>query len=548
MCSGYFGSEEPNQISIFALLTAMRIEADFLVVGSGIAGLWYALKVAGSGSVAIITKTDIEETNTLYAQGGIAAVMYEPDSIEKHVHDTLIAGDGFCDEEIVRMVVSEAPACIAELIEAGVEFDRAGDGRYDLGREGGHSERRVLHYKDCTGEMIQRTLVDRVRQHPNITLYENHFAIELITQHHLGEKVCSRRKDIECYGVYAADLKKKRVVTFISGVTVIATGGAGSVYQTTTNPDIATGDGIAMVYRAKGEIENMEFFQFHPTSLYNPGVRPSFLITEALRGYGARLKNSSGEKFMKGYDPRGSLAPRDVVARAIDSEMKVRGDDYVYLDASHLDANGLKSNFPNIYEHCLSLDIDITREMIPVVPAAHYMCGGIKVDKNGRASINRLYAIGETSSTGLHGANRLASNSLMEAVVYAHRAAADSASRSRTISHIAGQIPGWNYEGTSHNEEMVLITQSLREVQMIMSNYVGIVRSDLRLQRAMVRLEILYRETEELYKKSHISAPLCELRNMINVAYLIIKMARVRSESRGLHYSIDYPRREGSEF
>jgi L-aspartate oxidase len=403
----------------------MRIKTDFLVIGSGIAGLSYALKVADMGSVAIVTKTEIEETNTLYAQGGIAAVMYEPDSVEKHVQDTLIAGDGFCDEDIVRMVVSEAPERITELIEAGAEFDRTIDGRFDLGREGGHSEYRVLHHKDCTGEMIQRTLVKRVRQHPNITIYENHFAIEIITQHHLGEKVTRTREDVECYGAYVAALESNRVVTFLSGITVIATGGAGSIYQTTTNPPIATGDGIAMIYRAKGQIENMEFFQFHPTSFYNPGARPSFLITEALRGYGAVLRNSSGEEFMKRYDSRESLAPRDIVARAIDNEMKVRGEDYVYLDATHLDADALKSGFPNIYEHCLDNGIDITRDMIPVVPAAHYLCGGIRTNSNGRSSIARVYALGETTSTGLHGANRLASNSLMEAVVFAHRAAFD---------------------------------------------------------------------------------------------------------------------------
>lgn len=526
----------------------MRLRTDFLVIGSGIAGLSFALKAAAYGKVTIVTKSTVEETNTRYAQGGIASVMYPPDSFDKHVKDTIIAGDGFCNEEVVKMVVSEAPSRIAELIEAGAEFDRRTDGLFDLGREGAHSEHRILHHKDNTGEMLQLTLVRSARNHPNITILEHHFAIEIITQHHLGEQNITRsRTDIQCYGAYVADLAGNRVLTILSPVTLMSTGGAGSVYQTTTNPEIATGDGIAMVYRAKGIVENMEFVQFHPTSLYNPGPRPQFLITEALRGYGAILKNSAGEKFMNRYDQRGSLAPRDIVARAIDNEMKTRGEDYVYLDCTHLDTAGLKEHFPNIFDHCMGIGIDITRDMIPVVPAAHYLCGGIKVDMNGRSSIHRLYAVGECSSTGLHGANRLASNSLMEAVVYAHRAAIDAISGFKSIP-LEERVPDWNYEGTSHNEEMVLITQSYREVQSIMSNYVGIVRSDLRLQRALARLEIIYRETEDLYKKSYISARLCELRNMINVGYLIIKMASRRHESLGLHYSIDYPRRKGSEF
>jgi L-aspartate oxidase len=539
--------DEPDQFYIFAFMT-MRLRTDFLVIGSGIAGLSFALKAAEHGTVAIVTKSTIGETNTRYAQGGIAAVMYDPDTIEKHVHDTMVAGDGFCDERVVRMVVSEAPARIEELIRFGAEFDKRADGLYDLGREGGHSEHRILHHKDNTGAMIQQALVESVSSHPNITVYEHHFAIEILTQHHLGEQHITRaKKDIQCYGAYVADLKENRVTTFLSRVTVMATGGMGSVYLTTTNPEIATGDGIAMVYRAKGQIENMEFVQFHPTSLYNPDVRPSFLITEALRGYGAILKISTGEEFMQRYDTRGSLAPRDIVARAIDNEMKIRGEDFVFLDCTHLEPNGLKEHFPNIYEHCLGIGIDITKDMIPVVPAAHYLCGGIKVDMEGRSSIDRLYALGEVSSTGLHGANRLASNSLMEAVVYAHRAAIDAIGRADKIT-VEERIPDWDYEGTSHNEEMVLITQSYREVQMIMSNYVGIVRSDLRLERAKARLEIIYKETEDLYKKSYISARLCELRNMINVGYLIIKMAQNRHESLGLHYSLDYPKRKTSEF
>ncbi len=525
----------------------MAEQTDFLVIGSGIAGLTFALKAAEKGKVYLISKVGIDETNTKYAQGGIASVMYHPDSLEKHVRDTIEAGHGFCNEEVVRMVVSEAPERIRELVSMGVKFDRNSDGRYDLAREGGHTEHRILHHKDNTGEIIQKTLSERVRKHPNIKVYKKHFAVDLITQHHLGELVNRTRKDICCFGAYVFDTENEKVSTVLSKITVVATGGIGNLYQTTTNPVIATGDGIAMVYRAKGIIENMEFIQFHPTSLYNPGERPSFLITEALRGYGAVLRNSEGEKFMNRYDERGSLAPRDIVARAIDTEMKVRGDDYVYLDCTHLDPDDLVENFPNITSKCLSLEIDITNDMIPVVPAAHYLCGGVKVDINGESTIHNLYAIGEVASTGLHGANRLASNSLMEAVVYAHRAAVNSSAKLETTVY-QESVPEWSLEGTSHPEEMVLVTQNYKEVQMILSNYVGIVRSDLRLDRALRRLEIIYNETEELYKKTFLSRKLCELRNLINVGYLVIKMASERHESLGLHYTIDYPKRIMQKF
>ena len=520
----------------------MKKRTDFLVIGSGIAGLTFALKAAKHGKVSVVTKAAIEDSNTRYAQGGIAAVFSKPDNFEKHISDTLIAGAGICDEEVVRMVVSEAPDRIKDLIDLGVPFDRKDDGTYDLHREGGHSESRILHHKDRTGEAIEQTLIDRARKDPNIEIFEHHFAIEILTQHHLGETVKRNYPDIKCFGAYVADLKNKQVLTFLSRITIVATGGMGNVYMTTTNPEIATGDGIAMVYRAKGTIENMEFVQFHPTSLYNPNARPSFLITEALRGYGAVLRNMSGEEFMKRYDNRESLAPRDIVARAIDNEMKMWGDDHVWLDCRHLEAEGLKREFPNVYEHCLKIGIDITRDMIPVVPAQHFSCGGIKVDMDGQSSIDRLYSLGEASSTGLHGANRLASNSLLEAAVYAHRAAIHSAGRVGGLS-FEERIPDWDYKGTTHLEEMVLITQSIKEVQMIMSNYVGIVRSNLRLERAMVRLEILYQETESLYKRSLISKKICEVRNLINVGYIIIKHAQAREESIGLHYSIDYPKK-----
>lgn len=525
----------------------MKKHTDFLVIGSGVAGLTFALKASKYGKVSIVTKAKLEDSNTRHAQGGIASVFSEPDNFEKHINDTLIAGAGLCNEAVVRMVVGDAPERIKELIELGVPFDKKEDGTYDLAREGGHTEYRILHHKDKTGEAIENTLIERVRKNPDIEIYENHFAIEVLTQHHLGEVVKRNYPGIECYGAYVLDLVNQDVITFLSRVTIIATGGIGNVYYTTTNPEIATGDGIAMVYRAKGTIENMEFVQFHPTSLYDPKTRPSFLISEALRGYGAVLKNMKGENFMERYDSRGSLAPRDITVRAIDTEMKMWGDDHVWLDCRHLDHEGLKDHFPTIYEHCMTRGIDITRDLIPVVPAAHYSCGGIKVDMDGQSNINRLYALGEVSSTGLHGANRLASNSLLEAVVYAHRAALHSGNRLKDID-FEEKIPEWDYKGTTHLEEMVLITQSMRELQMIMSNYVGIVRSDLRLERALVRLDILYKETEDLYKSSLVSRKICELRNLINVGYIIIKFAKNRKESVGLHYSLNYPRRAVTEF
>ena len=527
--------------------TCMKIRCDFLVIGSGIAGLSFALKAAAYGKVCVITKAKMNDCNTNYAQGGIAAVMFEPDNFDKHVRDTMIAGAGYCNEKVVRMVVSEAPERIRELIEMGVDFDKKPDGTLDMAMEGGHTEHRILHHKDSTGAAIEKVLIEKVRENNNISIYEDHFAIDLLTQHNLGEYVTREWKNIECYGAYVADLGTSKVRTFLSKVTVLATGGCGNIYLTTTNPPVATGDGVAMVHRANGVLENMEFIQFHPTSLYNPNVRPSFLITEALRGFGAELLNRAGERFMPKYHVRGSLAPRDVVARAIDNEMKLRGDDYVWLDCTHLEGADLKSHFPHIHEKCMSQGIDLTRDMIPVVPAAHYSCGGVRTDKYARSSIDRLYAIGEVASTGLHGANRLASNSLIEAVVFAHRAAADAVARTENLC-CEEKIPSWNYHGTTHLEEMVLVTQNYREMQMIMSNYVGIVRSDLRLARAKTRLEILYQETEDLYKRSTLSRPLIELRNLIAAGYLVIKMAQNRQESLGLHYSIDYPARPGSEF
>ncbi len=524
----------------------MRKIVDFLVIGSGIAGLSYALKVADHGKVLIITKAKADETATKYAQGGIAAVMYNPDTYAKHIIDTMNAGDDLCNPDIVRIAITESTERVKELVEWGVEFDKKDTGRFDLHKEGGHSEFRVLHYKDQTGAEIERALLSKVKNHPNIDILENHFTVDLITQHHLGIEINRRTHDITCYGAYVLNPETKEIHTILSKVTLLATGGAGQVYGNTTNPEIATGDGIAMVYRAKGVVENMEFIQFHPTTLYNPDEKPSFLITEALRGFGAILKTRTGQEFMHKYDERGSLAPRDIVARAIDNEMKISGDDFVSLDCRHLDPNELIQHFPTIYAKCLTLGINITKEMIPVVPGAHYTCGGIKVDEYARSSIKHLYATGECASTGLHGANRLASNSLLESAVFSHRAALDSGALMRHLE-INHDVPDWNAEGMILNEEMVLITQSLKEVQAIMTSYVGIVRSDLRLQRAFDRLQIIYRETEDLYNKSILTFKLCELRNIINIGYLIIKMALARKESRGLHYSIDYPHPKQNE-
>ena len=514
---------------------------DFLIIGSGIAGMSFALKVANKGKVALVCKSKLEEANTFFAQGGVASVTnLLVDNFEKHIEDTMIAGDSLSDRDAVEKVIRNAPEQINELIGWGVDFDKNESGEFDLHREGGHSEFRILHHKDNTGAEIQDSLIKGVKKHPNITVYENHFAIEILTQHHLGLTVTRQTPDIECFGAYIMNMQTRQIDTFLSKITLMATGGIGAVYQTTTNPLVATGDGIAMVYRAKGTVKDMEFVQFHPTALYNPGDHPSFLITEAMRGYGGTLRTMDGKEFMHKYDKRLSLASRDIVARAIDNEMKNRGDDHVYLDVTHKDAEKTKTHFPNIYEKCLSLGIDITKEYIPVAPAAHYLCGGIKVDTNAHSSIHRLYAVGECACTGLHGGNRLASNSLIEAVVYADAAAKSAVDIIESLSY-QENIPAWNDEGTRSTEEMVLITQSVKEVGQIMSTYVGIVRSDLRLKRAWDRLDILYEETESLFKRSIASRDICELRNMINVGYLIMRQAIERKESRGLHYTLDYP-------
>lgn len=490
----------------------------------------------------MVTKGNEDESNTKYAQGGIAAVWDTADSIEKHVQDTLNAGAGICDEQIVRMVISESKERVQELIDIGTSFDKKNNGEYDLAKEGGHSENRILHYKDATGTEIERALLKKVRSESNISIQDHYFAIDILTQHHLGVDVNSRTPGIKCFGAYVLNTKNGSIETILSKVTVMATGGAGHVYTTTTNPVIATGDGVAMVYRAKGRVKDMEFVQFHPTSLYNPGEHPSFLITEAIRGFGGVLKTQDGKEFMQKYDSRGSLAPRDIVARAIDNEMKTRGDEFVYLDCRHLDRKGFIDHFPNIFNKCMSLGIDPFMKMIPVLPAQHYMCGGILTDENGRSSIENLFAIGECACTGLHGANRLASNSLLEAVVFAHKAFEKSIQDLNNIQFQIG-IPDWNAEGTEQTEEMILITQSQKEVQQIMSNYVGIVRSELRLKRAFDRLEIIYQENERLFDEKILTRKLCELRNLICVGYLIIKHAMAREESIGLHYMVNYKKK-----
>lgn len=528
------------------------METDFLVIGSGIAGLTYAIKTAQyfpDKKITVITKTREDETNTKYAQGGIAGVLNETnDSFEKHIEDTLVAGDGLCNEHIVEIVVKEGVERIKEIIEYGAKFDKDESGEYSLGREGGHSEYRILHHKDVTGKEMERALLDQLSRCNNIELINYCFVVDVITQHHLGYLVTKSTPDITCFGVYVLNLRNNKIEKILSKITLLATGGNGQAYRSTTNPKIATGDGVAMAYRAKGRIENMEFIQFHPTALYEPGVSPSFLITEAVRGDGGILRNKDGEAFMKKYDARADLASRDIVARAIDSEMKRTGTEHVYLDCCHMDKEKFIHHFPNIYEKCKSIGIDVMQQMIPVAPAAHYSCGGIKTDKWGHTSIRNLYACGECASTGLHGANRLASNSLLEAMVFGHRAYLDSVLVIETgekVSLVGGNtdsdVPDWNAKGTTDPKEMILITQSLKELQSIMSDYVGIVRNDVRLQRAMKRLDLLYDETETLYKSTRVSPQLCELRNLITVGYLIVKGAQLRKESRGLHYNTDHP-------
>ena len=510
---------------------------DFLVIGSGIAGLSFALKVADHGSVAVITKKERAESNTNYAQGGIAAVMDAGDSVEKHIEDTLVAGAGLCDREVVEIVVREGPERVRELIELGARFSRE-NGTLHLGREGGHSENRIVHAADTTGREVERALLTSVAAHPNIQIFEHHFALELITDHHRGRHITRLSPDISCYGAYVLNELNGQVETLLARSVLLATGGCGRVYLHSTNPPIATGDGVAMAYRAKARIANMEFVQFHPTSLYHPDAN-SFLISEAVRGEGGILLNKAGDRFMPEYDERGELAPRDIVARAIDDQLKQRGEDHVYLDISHADPLLIHHHFPNILETCQKFGIDITKEPIPVVPAAHYQCGGVQTDTVGRTSIEGLFACGEVTCTGLHGANRLASNSLLEAMVFSHRAQRVAIDQVKKRSW-QEDIPPWDDSGTEHPQEWVLISHNREELRRVMWDYVGIVRSSLRLDRAFRRTHLLYEETEDFYRRSRVSTGLCELRNLIAVAYLIIRSAQMRRESRGLHYMLDY--------
>jgi L-aspartate oxidase len=515
---------------------------NFVVIGSGIAGLSFALQAAARSSVAIVTKGGRADSNTAWAQGGIASVTSNEDSFELHVKDTLEAGAGLCDERVVRTIVTDGPARIRELIERGVQFDERelpdGSHELDLGREGGHSKRRILHARDVTGREIERALLDSVATHPNITVLENHMGVDLITRGKLGYASEDR-----CLGVYVLDESTGEVLTLRSERLILATGGCGKVYLYTTKPSIATGDGVAMAWRAGARIANMEFIQFHPTCLYHPEAR-SFLISEAVRGEGARLMDERGREFMERYHPKKELAPRDVVARAIDAEMKRTGARCVYLDITHQPPDFVRERFPNIYETCLHYGIDITRQRIPVVPAAHYQCGGVLTDENGASSLRGLYAIGEVACTGLHGANRLASNSLLEACVLAHRCCTAIESKPRVTSDSsldALELPEWT-SGDAHDvDELVVIYHNWDEIRRLMWDYVGIVRTDKRLQRAATRLRNLEREIQEFYWNFKITADLLELRNLATVAALIVDCALLRKESRGLHYTLDYP-------
>lgn len=525
-------------------------KSDYLVIGSGIAGLAFAIKASDFGTVSIVTKKKNFDSSTNYAQGGIASVLSPDDSFENHISDTLKSGAGLCREEAVRILVQEGPERINELIKWGAKFsytkDKDGKIILDLGKEGGHSHNRIVHSTDLTGKEIETSLLYKISLIDNIQVFENHTAIDLLTEHQLEFSQLLKRKKNKshtCYGAYILENATGTVHIFNSAITLLATGGAGQVYLHTTNPQIATGDGIAMAYRAGAFVSDMEFFQFHPTALYseNPGER-SFLISEAVRGEGGVLINSKGKLFMEGVHPLKDLAPRDIVARSIDKELKKSGEKCVYVDITFKDRDFLIKRFPNIYEYCLKSGIDITKEPIPVVPAAHYMCGGIVTDLNGRSSINNLYVSGESACTGVHGANRLASNSLLEAIVFSHRSFEQSVNLISLNSKNKEKIfPEWNKEGTFDLEEWVLIQHNLEEVKRLMWDYVGIVRSDLRLQRAYSRIIFLEQEIQDYYKRSTVSSKLVELRNLATVAKLIIKGALVRKESRGLHYNTDYP-------
>ncbi len=521
----------------------MGIEKDFIVIGSGVAGLTFALKVCKFGSVGIITKDALEESATKYAQGGIASVMAEDDSFELHVQDTMETGRGLCHEDFVRIACREGPARVRELIDLGAQFDRVGGAEFDLGKEGGHSKRRILHANDLTGWEIERTLIEAVHSHDNIEIFEHHMAIDLITRARLEEKIQPGSDQDEVLGLYVLNHPTQKVETMVGQVILMATGGAGKVYLYTSNPDTATGDGIAVAYRAGAQIANMEFFQFHPTCLFHPKAK-SFLISETVRGEGGILRLQNGDTFMENYHSLGCLAPRDVVARAIDYEMKMNGDDYVLLDATHLEGYRIRERFPNIYKTCLKFGFDMSQEPVPVVPAAHYMCGGLVVDVNGQTNIKRLFASGEVCFSGLHGANRLASNSLMEGLVLSHRAVEKAVKLFKETKNFKSpleRIPEWDPGSAVDSDESVVVSHNWDEIRRLMWNYVGIVRSDNRLKRAERRIQLLLEEIQEYYWNFKITKDTLELRNIAITAQLIIQGAMIRKESRGLHYNLDYP-------
>ena len=519
--------------------------SEFLIIGSGIAGLSFALRVAQLGKVIVVTKKQDFESNTNYAQGGIASVINPVDSFDKHIQDTLYAGAGLCQEKVVEKIVQEGPTCIQDLINWGVEFTRDNTGNLELGREGGHSQRRIVHAADLTGKEIELALLQALRNNENVQLLENHIAIDLITQHHLTSRHVVSWGKINCWGAYVLDVNGDCVKKVIAKVTMLASGGTGQVYQHTSNPGIATGDGVCMAYRAGAEIANLEFVQFHPTTFYQPDSHErSFLISEAVRGEGAVLRTQDGKRFMDSYHAMAELAPRDIVARAIDNEMKKRGEPYVWLDITHQSADFLKKRFPTIYQHCQQHGIDIAKNYIPVVPAAHYMCGGVACNVNGQTAIQNLYVAGEVTHIGLHGANRLASNSLLEAVVVAKLAFEKIKSEDAYKANDIPEIPDWDDTGVVRSEETVLISHDRDSIKRLMWDYVGIVRSDRRLERARDRLFFLKKDITDFYRTTRLTADLIELRNLVYVADLIIRCALKRKESRGLHYNIDYPDRD----
>ena len=526
-------------------------KTDFLVIGSGIAGLSYALKAAQFGKVTIITKKQIQKTNTALAQGGVAAVFSKTDSFDLHIKDTLNAGDGLCDTEVAEMVVKDGPQRIKDLVKQGAHFNKKGDGEYDfsLGQEGGHAKKRIVYAQDLTGKEIEDTLVKNVEHNENITILEDHIAVNLITffSSIRSGLVVTQSENI-CCGAYVLNNTSGEIETFYAKITLLATGGSSKVYLYTSNPDIATGDGIAMAYRAGASVANMEFVQFHPTCLYHPEAK-NFLISEAVRGEGALLIDAKGQRFMHKYSPDKELACRDIVARAIDSELKKTGAESVFLDITHKDPDFIRKRFPNIYSKCLDYGIDMTKDPVPVVPAAHYMCGGVATDLNGKTDVQRLYAVGETACTGLHGANRLASNSLLEALVYSHRAFQSSIEEFKTIENtVTEPLDLWDETGITDSDEAIVVSHNWDEIRRLMWNYVGIVRSDKRLQRALRRIRNIQEEINEYYWDFKVTSDLIELRNLATVAELIIQSALLRKESRGLHYNIGYPDKDDENF